>query len=478
MGSPLGSLGRSLYCVPMFYGRCTKCHHEVTIGGDKCAFCGEPLPLITSPGDDQGAPAAKAQPTLRSVYVGPDEIAPTAALTAEQLASVGVDLAEEVGHHTDPQVTADVPAPQHRSTTAIDMRHLLDDGSASPSEIAAPVRVRAGAVNYPSTTLSETDVEGLEPVHIARSATAGSRDVQSRHAILRVWPLLVVTFVGVSALAFAGWQIVDDDADEGGTAALDAKVELEAGEFAVGLTEENKNTVLQMCYRVSTNPNYQCRQSNYEALGEFPQRTVHFEPLSIDVYEVSNRRYDACVEAGICEPRDISSCRFFTHRALQINAAPPDRMLDVDYPAICVARDEAEEFCRWTGGRLPTPDEWEIAARSGDDRLAPWGTLWAPDLINWAETEMGGFPVVGHLDGYDLSAPVDHFENGATPNGLYNMLGNVAEWVAADPDRPDGVRGGSYRDDLRDLRLTRRWDVDPDDRRSDVGFRCVYDVTE
>ena len=463
----------------MFYGRCTKCHHEVTIGGDRCAICGEPLPLISSPGsDDGGAPTVSAQPALRSVSVGPDEIAPTAALTVEQLASVGVDLPGYTGDGTPLEVTADVPTPQHRSTTAIDMRHLLDDGGVSPEELAAPMCVRAGAVHYPSTTLSETDVEGLEPIRVARSAAAGDHGVQSRHAILRAWPLLLVTIVAVSALAVAGWQINDHGAEVGGVDALDARVSLVAGDFTVGLTEENKNTVLQMCYRVSTNPNYQCRQSHYEALGELPARTVTFERFDLDVYEVSNRRYDSCVEAGICPSRDAAACEFYTHRALQVDAAPPDRMFGLDYPAICVSRDEAETFCRWVGGRLPTADEWERAARSGDDRLAPWGTLWAPDLINWAETEMGGFPVVGHLDGYDLSAPVGHFENGATPEGLYNMLGNVAEWVAEDPDLADGVRGGSYRNDLRDLRLTRHWDVNPGKRRSDIGFRCIHDVTE
>ena len=475
---PLTSGPAQAYCVAMLYGHCTKCRHEVTIGGDRCAFCGEPLPLVAPPGANDGtAKTIAEQPALLSV--GVDEIAPTAAITAEQLASIGAIPGASAGSDVRGNVPETGPVLQNRSTTAIDMRHLLDSGAgANRDEIGTPVRVRAGAMRYPSTTLSETDIEGLDPVRIARTTTAAGSEVQSRHALLRTWPLLLVVGAGLTALVIAGWHIggpgeVDTDPD-----ALDARVVLDAGEFTLGLTDENKNTVLQMCFRVSTNPNYQCRQSQYEALGEFPERVGTFDVISVDVYEVSNRRYEACVVDGICPTRDQESCEFYTHRSLQVDAIPPDRMFGLDYPAICVNREEAETFCRWVGGRLPTPDEWERAARSGDDRLAPWGTLWAPDLINWAETEMGGFPVVGHLDGYDLSAPVDHFDNGATPEGLLNMLGNVAEWVAASESQPDGVRGGSYRNDLRDLRLTRQWDVDAIKRRSDVGFRCVYEQTD
>ncbi len=94
--------------------------------------------------------------------------------------------------------------------------------------------------------------------------------------------------------------------------------------------------------------------------------------------------------------------------------------------------------------------------------------------MNWAETDMGGFPVVGRLDGYDLTAPVDSFEHGTSPDGLRNMYGNVSEWVAASDHFPDGTRGGSYCDDLREFRITRQLPLPATSRRSDVGFRCVY----
>jgi formylglycine-generating enzyme required for sulfatase activity len=251
-------------------------------------------------------------------------------------------------------------------------------------------------------------------------------------------------------------------------------IELDAGTFTIGLTDENKESVLQACFRLSNNPNHECRRSYLEGLGEYPSRQVELGAFQIDRLEVTNARYESCVDDDECPRRSVRSCRFFTHRGYQLDALVPQRMLDAEHPAVCVTRDEAEAYCRWAGGRLPSPDEWERAARGDDDRLSPWGELWAPNLMNWAETDMGGFPVVGRLDGYDLTAPVSNFEHGASPNDILNLFGNVAEWVAPSEGRPDGTRGGSYRDDLREFRITRQIPQAPVSRRSDTGFRCVY----
>ena len=86
--------------------------------------------------------------------------------------------------------------------------------------------------------------------------------------------------------------------------------------------------------------------------------------------------------------------------------------------------------------------------------------------------------MVGHLDGYDLTAAVDPYPNSTTADGIYNMLGNVAEWVAESEGMIDGVRGGSYRNNLRNLRATYQWEVRAERARTDVGFRCVYPVAE
>jgi formylglycine-generating enzyme required for sulfatase activity len=325
-------------------------------------------------------------------------------------------------------------------------------------------------------SLEETFLDGLEPVKVERGDRHAEDRPPNRGLTRRAAPMvgvLSVLLAGVvaAALGARGGPTAEDEA----AAPVNDVIDLPAASVPLGLTDDNKETVLAACMRMSGNPNTECRHVYLRDLGEFPHREVGFPPLGVDRYEVSNAQYERCVEAGGCARRPMDECQLYTHRGYQIGAAIPERMLLDEMPAICVTRAEAAHFCEWAGGRLPTPDEWERVARAGDDRLAPWGALWTPRILNWGETDMGGFSVVGMLDGYELTAPVDRFAAGRTPDGVYNMLGNVAEWVAPWAEMPDGTRGGSYRDTLHNLRVTYQHELRPEARRSDVGFRCVYD---
>jgi formylglycine-generating enzyme required for sulfatase activity len=139
-----------------------------------------------------------------------------------------------------------------------------------------------------------------------------------------------------------------------------------------------------------------------------------------------------------------------------------------------VTRDEAEAYCRARGGRLPTDDEWTAAAAGSAGRRYPWGdtgavcrrAAWGLRTGPCASAPSSGPDTVGaHADG-------------ATPNGIHDLAGNVAEWVAASPSDPSrGIaRGGSFRSTLAaDLRTWAREEVDPAQRHPWVGFRCAYD---
>lgn len=153
-----------------------------------------------------------------------------------------------------------------------------------------------------------------------------------------------------------------------------------------------------------------------------------------------------------------------------------------DYPVVNVTWDEAQGFCRWLGGRLPTEAEWEYAARGGvaGSRYPAGGEI---------TREEANFDGVGGRDQFAKAAPVGSF----APNGfgLYDMLGNVWEWCsdwyqedyyAKSPDRdPKGpesgqkkvVRGGSFTSDPGRLRLSYRSSLKPDERWVFTGFRCV-----
>jgi formylglycine-generating enzyme required for sulfatase activity len=207
---------------------------------------------------------------------------------------------------------------------------------------------------------------------------------------------------------------------------------------------------------------------------ERPEHTVFIKEYWIEVYEVSNARYAACVAAGECTPpKSIAS---ETRTDYYGTAAYSN------FPVVNVTYDQAQTYCGWAGGRLPTEAEWEKAARQPDNRLYPWGNI-TPD------TTLANFKkVLGD------TSEVNAYPQGATSNGVYNMAGNVWEWVAdwfdgsyyaysseANPTGPVNgtervLRGGSWQTNaVQFLRAANRYHRPPVDYNTSIGFRCVTD---
>jgi formylglycine-generating enzyme required for sulfatase activity len=117
---------------------------------------------------------------------------------------------------------------------------------------------------------------------------------------------------------------------------------------------------------------------------------------------------------------------------------PPDR------PEQFAWWNEAEAPAHWLGGRLPTVAEWEKAARGTDGRLYPWGNEWNPAAGNFGTPECRKGDDPDKRKG--MVTAVDAYPEGASPYGVMDMVGNLAEWTALDLHNSPDIMGYSNKE--------------------------------
>lgn len=222
---------------------------------------------------------------------------------------------------------------------------------------------------------------------------------------------------------------------------------------------------------------------------EKPVHSVTLHGFWMDKFEVTNAMYVQCLKAGACTPPQVAKSET---RASYFNN--PDFN---DYPVVEVTWSSAAAYCKWAGRRLPSEAEWEHAARGDTINTYPWGDQ-TPDatLANF-NYQLGD------------TARVGSYPAGASPFGVMDMAGNVAEWVndfysgtyygngpATNPTGPLAranffarvVRGGTFADAARDIRASKRSQVLGSNPQADpgssaflgdfsprIGFRCASD---
>ena len=220
-----------------------------------------------------------------------------------------------------------------------------------------------------------------------------------------------------------------------------------------------------------------------------PAHIVYLDDFWIYQTEITNKMYSLCVEAGTCEKPNSS------YYGIEEFA---------DYPVENVDWYDAQTYCEWGGGRLPTEAEWEKAARGGlEGMLYPWGD-------EKPVCDLGANNGAQFIECNGETVPVGSF----APNGygLYDMVGNVKEWVAdwynayyyristvKNPQGPeDGeqrvLRGGSWQSvneiytytDLYNrnhtifnffLNVAFRLNNFPEYSEDDYGFRCAFSAS-
>ena len=215
-----------------------------------------------------------------------------------------------------------------------------------------------------------------------------------------------------------------------------------------------------------------------ETVHDAPLRYVDIPTFYIDKYEVTNAQYRACVEAQGCSEPKIKGFDLI-----------PDYYDNGDYdkhPVSFVTWTQAADYCAYKGKRLPLELEWEKAARGGDGRMYPWGDATPNcDQAHFGDCNALRAGGAGPLE-------VGSLEAGVSPYGVYDMAGNMSEWVAdyydsetyytfedgALPSRPKAgrtksVRGGSWWCEDNRLPSFRREATVPWYRAGNIGFRCA-----
>ena len=202
---------------------------------------------------------------------------------------------------------------------------------------------------------------------------------------------------------------------------------------------------------------------------ESPEFISTTEGFYMDLYETTNQDYKKYVDATKSEhPYHWTKGKIPKGKA--------------NHPVIYVNWFDAKKYCKWNGKRLPTEKEWEKAARGENGLIYPWGNEWTLDRSN------------NPYNGSTGTKPVGSYPNGRSPYGLYDMSGNVWEWVDSFYLPHDGntvprpeygkrnrvLKGGSWFDCLSygcglSAPTFNRSFFTPEVRNNSFGFRCAKD---
>lgn len=228
-------------------------------------------------------------------------------------------------------------------------------------------------------------------------------------------------------------------------------VYIAAREFISGTSDGEKEELAREC---DVHPSW--------FQGEPPRTRQTTDAFYIDKYEVTNAQFRTYLDS--------------TGRMTTPLIWPGDRPEGFESLPVCgVSYDMAIAYTKWAGKRLPTPLEWEKAARGTDGRRYPWGDEWDPEACDHA--------IVGEIP--DLPKPVGYFPKDESPYGVCGCAGGVVEWTASDLSWTGGPNpniswsmGGSFvfTEPYNFRCATRAFTQMRNNRLAFQGFRCALDA--
>lgn len=268
---------------------------------------------------------------------------------------------------------------------------------------------------------------------------------------------------------------------------------VDGGTFLMGTTPQEAAVAVNECQTVDQGT---CELTWAE--DSFPQHSVTIDSFRMEKYEVTNQQYvaflsslvsgshrDGCFGQKCVDTTSENEDSAITFDGVNYDVSP----LQSQLPVVGVTWYGARAYCEAIGRRLPTEAEWERAARGENNYIYPWGN---DRNLTYARTNRPDRPI-GPID-------VGSFQNGASQYLLFDMAGNVAEWVFdyyslnyyAQPEasglNPTGpasgtervIRGGSWDTPPFFSRTVHRQSSRPvpEDTHLWLGFRCADELED
>ena len=219
-----------------------------------------------------------------------------------------------------------------------------------------------------------------------------------------------------------------------------------------------------------------------------PRHEVQLSAFAIDLHEVSIQEFEQFVQQGWAQDKNWSpeGLQWRTQNPKGAGANNRTANRNTQHPVVAVSWFEADAYCRWKGGSLPTEAQWERAACANKDQRFPWGES---EDVEAAWYSGGKY---GHLQSVLTKAVRQAPPNQRTVDGLTHTVGNVWEWTqdwyhkdsyqqkqSPDPKGPTSgiwktLRGGSFMNLPSYCTCTHREPATPERVAFTIGFRCAY----